>query len=89
MMRLLRSALFLEFGFVLIVVPWSSYWDRNYFAGALPYLHDVLINNFVRGAFTGLGVINIIAGVSELVSVYAGRATAAPLTIHSSQVTEE
>jgi hypothetical protein len=88
-MRLLRSALLLEFGFVLIVVPWSSYWDRNYFADLVPYLHAVLINNFVRGAVTGLGVINIIAGVSELVSVYAGRASAPTLSIHSSHVTEE
>jgi hypothetical protein len=89
MMRLLRSALFLEFGFVLIVVPWSVYWDRNYFAGTLPQLHGFLTNNFVRGAVTGLGVVNALAGCFELVSMYAGRATDAALSIHSSHVTEE
>jgi len=89
MMRLLRSALFLEFGFVLIVVPWSVYWDRNYFATALPQLHGFLTNNFVRGAVTGLGVVNALAGCFELVSMYAARATDAALSIHSSHVTEE
>ena len=31
-MPLLLAAFFLEIGFVLLVVPWSSYWDRNFFA---------------------------------------------------------
>ena len=88
-MRLLRSALFLEFGFVLIVVPWSVYWDRNYFAELVPPLHQWLTNNFVRGAVTGLGVVNALAGCFELLSMYAGRATGAALSIHSSRVTEE
>jgi hypothetical protein len=67
--RLLLVALFLETGFVLVVVPWSSFWDRNYFAGSLPFLLDVLSNNYVRGAVSGLGVVNVAAGVSELFSL--------------------
>jgi hypothetical protein len=88
-MRLLRSALFLEFGFVLIVVPWSAYWDRNYFAALVPQLHPFLTNNFVRGAVTGLGVVNALAGCFELLSMYAARSTGPALNIHSSHVTEE
>jgi hypothetical protein len=65
------------------------YWDRNYFAGFVPQLHAFLTNNFVRGAVTGLGVVNALAGCFELVSMYAGRATGATLSIHSSHVTEE
>jgi hypothetical protein len=88
-MRLLRSALFLEFGFVLIVVPWSVYWDRNYFATFVPQLQPWLTNNFVRGAVTGLGVVNALAGCFELLSMYAARSTSPALSIHSSHVTEE
>jgi hypothetical protein len=89
-MRLLRAALFLEFGFVLIVVPWSAYWDRNYFVSFLPAVHELLINNFARGAVSGLGVLNIAAGVVELVSMYANRAPAVTtLSVHSSQPTED
>ena len=72
-MRLLRSALFLEFGFVLIVIPWSAYWDRNYFAALVPQLHPFLTNNFVRGAVSGLGVLNLLAGFSELAFVFTAR----------------
>ena len=88
-MRLLRSALLLEFGFVLIVIPWSVYWDRNYFAQLVPHVRDVLANDFVRGAVTGLGVLNALAGCFELVSMYAARAAGATLSIHSSHLTEE
>ncbi len=73
MRRLLLTAFFLEVGFVLVVVPWSSYWDRNYFAQQLPQIHAVITNNFVRGAVTGLGIVNIAVAISELVSLFVSR----------------
>ena len=73
MKRLLLIAFFLEIGFVLIVVPWSEYWDRNYFAQALPPIRALITNNFVRGAVSGLGVINVAAGLAELVSMVMAR----------------
>ena len=73
MKRLLLVAFFLEIGFVLIVVPWSEYWDRNYFAQALPVVRALITNNFVRGAVSGLGVINVSAGLAELVSMVMSR----------------
>jgi polyferredoxin len=72
-MRLLLTAFFLEVGFVLAVVPWSSYWERNYFAEWLPALHDLITNNFIRGAVSGLGLVNIGAGVLELFAVFSAR----------------
>jgi hypothetical protein len=29
-------ALFVEIGLLLVVLPWSGFWDRNYFGAALP-----------------------------------------------------
>ena len=75
MRRLLLVAFFLEVGFVLIVIPWSTFWDRNYFAESIPLVQAVVTNNFVRGAVSGLGIINIAAGIWELVALLvAGRA---------------
>jgi hypothetical protein len=71
--RLLLIAFFLEVGFVLAVVPWSTYWDRNYFAETLPFVHALITNDFVRGAVSGLGVVNIAAGIAEIVSVFSAR----------------
>jgi len=59
---------------LLILIPWSAFWDRNYFGEALPLLHAVLTNNFVRGAVSGLGLVNILAAVAELADMFGGRA---------------
>jgi hypothetical protein len=71
--RLLLIAFFLEVGFALIVVPWSTFWERNYFAQALPFLGELITNNFVRGAVSGLGVVNVLTGISELASLFMAR----------------
>jgi hypothetical protein len=46
-------------------VPWSEYWDRNYFGLVSPMVHAVIVNHFVRGAVSGLGLLNIVAAFSE------------------------
>ena len=43
-------ALLLEAGLLLILIPWSAFWDRNYFVEAVPAVGVFLTNNFVRGA---------------------------------------
>ena len=75
MKRLFIVAFFFEIGFALVVVPWSAFWDRNYFAESVPAIHAVITNNFVRGAVSGLGVINLIAGLGELISILLARNT--------------
>jgi len=73
MKRLLLIAFFLEVGFVLILVPWSPFWDRNYFAQHLPLLEAVITNDFVRGAISGLGVLNLLMGIGEIASLFLAR----------------
>ena len=73
MRRLLLIAFFLEVGFVLILVPWSPFWDRNYFAQHLPVLEAVITNDFVRGGISGLGVLNILMGIGEIASLFLAR----------------
>lgn len=67
--RLLLVVYFLEVGLLLVLVPWSGFWDRNYFASSMPLLHNILANNFVRGAVSGLGIVNLLVGFDELASV--------------------
>lgn len=71
--RLVYVAFFIEVGLLLIVLPWSSFWDQNYFAGSVPWLKDVLTNNYIRGAVSGLGVVNLFAGFAELSFVFLPR----------------
>ena len=71
--RLVYVALFLEVGLLLIVLPWSTFWERNYFVYAWPALRPAIMNHFVRGAVSGLGFVNLFAGFAELVPVLALR----------------
>lgn len=63
--RVLWVVLFLEVGILLTVVPWSTYWDRNYFTDGLPWLRRAMENTFARGAVSGLGLVNLVAAVVE------------------------
>jgi hypothetical protein len=79
MSRLLQIVFFFEVGFVLALVPWSSYWDRNYFADTLPWLRAITTNDFVRGGVTGLGLVNLAAGAMELFSIFVARRDEEPI----------
>lgn len=76
MRRLLVIALLVELGLLLIVAPWSAYWDRNYFAQLSPALHAFITNNYARGAVTGLGAVNLMAALADLALLLRGRPTA-------------
>jgi hypothetical protein len=73
--RLLFVAYFLEVGLLLLLVPWSAFWDRNYFAVTFPPLQDILRNNYIRGAVSGLGIVNLLMGFEELASLLWARRT--------------
>ncbi|HYL67918.1 MAG TPA: hypothetical protein VEX69_02035 [Candidatus Limnocylindria bacterium] len=60
--RLLRVVLlliWLEMGLGLILVPWSEFWDVNYFLYQYPSLALFVKNPYLRGAISGLGVMNV------------------------------
>ncbi len=71
--RLLLVAFFLEVGLLLIVLPWSAFWESNYFGVIWPGLRPLLANPFTKGAISGLGVLNLLAGLFELVPVFRSR----------------
>ncbi|MBP7776793.1 MAG: hypothetical protein KA371_06665 [Acidobacteria bacterium] len=73
MRRLLIIAVLIELGLLLIVVPWSAYWERNYFAQISPTVQAVVTNNYVRGAITGLGAVNVLAALADLASLVRRR----------------
>lgn len=89
MSRLLLVALFLEAGFVLVLAPWSGFWDHNYFAESLPLVRTIISNNYVRGAVSGLGLVNIAAGILDLYSMLIARRVNEPIAPISSPTTSE
>ena len=59
------------------MLPWSSFWESNYFAIMWPVLLPLFTNHYVRGAVTGLGLVNLSAGISELLAMFGARDKAA------------
>ena len=66
-------ALLLETGLLLILIPWSVFWERNYFVQWSSALSAVLTSNYTRGAMTGLGLVNVWAALAELGDVFGNR----------------
>jgi hypothetical protein len=61
-----------EVGVLLTILPWTSYWHDNFFLYFLtsklqaPGLYAFLQSGYVRGAVTGLGVLNVLAGLRDI-----------------------
>jgi hypothetical protein len=71
--RILFAVYFLEAGLILIVAPWSTFWDRNFFASAVPALAQILASPFVRGGVSGIGALTALAGFAELGGIFGAR----------------
>jgi hypothetical protein len=57
----------LEVGVFLLFLPWLNIWDNNYLIYKLPALRPVVVNPFLKGAVLGLGIVNILIGIQEVV----------------------
>ena len=56
----------LEMGLFLLIFPWTDSWDGNYFSGLLPQIKPVWDNLYVRGAVSGVGVVNLYISLVEI-----------------------
>jgi len=56
----------LELGIFLLIFPWSSWWDQNFFSSVVPEWHGYWSNAYVRGAVSGLGVLNLYISFAEI-----------------------
>jgi hypothetical protein len=56
----------IEIGCFLVLFPWTRYWDGNYFAGLAPAVQRYWNNDYVRGAVSGLGALNLYIAIVEL-----------------------
>ena len=56
----------LEIGFFLLIFPWTEFWDNNYFSTLIPEWHRYWDNMYVRGAISGIGVVNLYISFVEM-----------------------
>jgi hypothetical protein len=53
-------------GIVLLLFPWTPYWENNYFVGLSPFLRHWWNNLYIRGAVSGIGVVNLYISLVEV-----------------------
>jgi hypothetical protein len=58
-LRALTVVLLFEMGAVLMYLPWSTFWEQNYFLNHFPWLMRIVLHPSLRGMVSGLGVLDI------------------------------
>jgi hypothetical protein len=56
----------LELGFFLLIFPWTDFWDSNFFSTFVPEWHQYWDNMYVRGAVSGLGILDLYVSFAEI-----------------------
>ena len=66
LLKIVYIVLCFEVGVFLFLLPWISFWTKNYFVGHYPFFAMVAHNYFLRGAVSGLGLADIWLAVFEI-----------------------
>jgi hypothetical protein len=59
-LRALTVVLLFEMGALLLYLPWSAFWEQNYFLNHFPRLMPVILHPSLRGIVSGFGVLDIL-----------------------------
>ncbi|MEO6829610.1 MAG: hypothetical protein ABI164_07345 [Acidobacteriaceae bacterium] len=61
-------------GLLLFLLPWTRYWQQNHYLLTLPSLGPLLNSGITRGVISGLGLIDVWIGISEVIHYREHRA---------------
>ena len=50
----------------LVIFPWSDFWDRSFFSALAPEWRLYWDNAYLRGALSGLGIVNVYIALLEI-----------------------
>ena len=58
-LRALTVVLLFEMGALLLYLPWSAFWEQNYFMNHYLWLRPMVLHPSFRGIVSGVGVLDI------------------------------
>ena len=64
--RAIIIVLCFELGALLFYLPWSEFWEQNYFLFHFPSLMPIALHPSVRGLVSGIGVLDIVVAIGLL-----------------------
>jgi hypothetical protein len=53
-------------GLILTVAPWTALWEAHQLFAPHTVLRALLMNPFLRGAVSGLGLVNLVLAAAEV-----------------------
>jgi hypothetical protein len=62
--RALLVVVCFEMGALLLYLPWSVFWEQNFFLNHFPSLIHVVLHPSFRGAISGIGILDILLALS-------------------------
>jgi hypothetical protein len=57
--RALLVVLCFEMGALLLYLPWTAFWEQNYFLSHFPSLMGIVLHPVFRGFVSGIGILDI------------------------------
>jgi hypothetical protein len=54
-------------GLLMVVLPWTRYWNENHYLLTLPGLAYLMNSGITRGVISGLGLLDLWIGISEII----------------------
>ena len=61
-------------GVLVFLLPWTRYWNENQYLLAFSPFGRLLDSGFMRGLISGLGLLDVWIGVSEIIHYHEHRA---------------
>jgi len=60
-------------GLLVFVLPWTRYWQDNHYLLTSTVLGPVLNSGVIRGVISGLGLLDVWIGISEIIQYHEQR----------------
>jgi hypothetical protein len=71
--RFLGVLFCIEIGAILLIFPWLTWWDQNFFSGFGERWYAIWMSPFFRGAVSGLGMLNLYVSFWDLLGLFRRR----------------
>ena len=66
--RVLLAVICFEMGAMLLYLPWTGYWEQNYFLVHHPVLMPFFLHPSFRGIVSGIGLLDVVLAFNLIAS---------------------
>jgi hypothetical protein len=64
--RVVLAFAWFDLGLLVMLLPWSPFWESNALLARHPWLIPIVLSGYVRGAISGLGLLDILMAADIL-----------------------